>query len=294
MTVFGLLNVDKPVGPTSHDVVARVRSGTGERRVGHAGTLDPIAGGVLVLALGRATRLLEYLTGADKVYHARVTLGVETDTYDAQGTVVAERPIPPDLTRERVERVLGGFWGAIRQVPPAYSAVKIGGKAAYKRARDGETVELEPRTVHIHQLELAVFDPPALEFVVACSSGMYVRSLVHDFGQALGCGALMSGLTRIAVDGFDLADAVGWDDLRRAFELGAWRDFLLPADLALGGSARVYLDADGARRVEHGMPIPADGPIEGLGRAYAPDGRFVAVLHADPVAGVWRPKKVFI
>lgn len=294
MDVFGLLNVDKPVGPTSHDVVARVRRGTGERRVGHAGTLDPIAGGVLVLALGRATRLLEYLTGADKAYHARVTLGIETDTYDAKGTVVAERAIPHDLTRERVERVLGDFRGDIRQVPPVYSAVKIAGKAAYKRARAGEAVELEPRAIHIHRLDLAAFDPPTLELAIACSSGTYVRSLAHDIGQALGCGAVMSGLTRTAVDGFRLEDAVGWDDLRRAFELGAWQDYLLPADRALGGSARVRLDAEGVRRVEHGMPLPADGPIEALGRAYAPDGRFVAVLRGDPAAGVWHPKKVFV
>jgi tRNA pseudouridine55 synthase len=294
MDVFGLLNVDKPVGPTSHDVVVRVRHGTGERRVGHAGTLDPIAGGVLVLALGRATRLLEYLTGADKAYHAVVTLGVETDTYDAEGAVVAERAIPHDLTRERAERVLDDFRGDIRQVPPVYSAVKIAGKAAYERVRAGETVEIEARAVQIHRLDLAAFDPPTLELAITCSSGTYVRSLAHDIGQALGCGAVMSGLTRTAVGDFRLEDAVGWDDLRRAFELGAWQDYLLPADRALGGSARVHLDADGVRRVEHGMPLPVDGPIEALGRAYAPDGRFVAVLSGDPAAGVWHPKKVFI
>jgi tRNA pseudouridine55 synthase len=294
MDVFGLLNVDKPVGPTSHDVVVRVRRGTGERRVGHAGTLDPIAGGVLVLALGRATRLLEYLTGADKAYHALVTLGVETDTYDAEGTIVAECAIPHDLTRERVERVLDDFRGRIRQVPPIYSAVKIAGKPAHKRARAGEAVELEPRAVHIYELDLVGFRPPELELAMRCSSGTYVRSLIHDVGRALGCGAIMSGLTRTAVDGFHLEEAVGWDDLRRAFELGAWRDYMLPADRALGGSAQVHLDADGVRRVEHGMHIPADSPIEALGRAYAPDGRFVAVLSGDPAAGVWHPKKVFV
>lgn len=294
MAVFGLLNVDKPVGPTSHDVVARVRRGTGERRVGHAGTLDPIASGVLVLALGRATRLLEYITGADKAYRARVMLGVETDTYDAEGSVVAEHPLSPGLTRRHVERVLAGFRGAIQQVPPAYSAVKVGGKAAYRRARAGESVELEPRVIHIHRLDLVGFRPPELELVMLCSTGTYVRSLVYDVGRALGCGAMMSGLTRIAVGEFRLEDAHHWADLRRAFERGSWRECLLPADRALSGTPQVRLDEEGLRRVQHGMPVPAEGPVGALGRAYAPEGHFVAVLGGDPAAGVWRPKKVFV
>ncbi len=291
---FGLLSIDKPRGPTSHDVVAAVRRGTGERRVGHAGTLDPLACGVLVLALGRATRLLEYLVGSDKSYRAELTLGVATDTYDAEGMIVAERPLPPDLTHSRVEAVLKAFRGRVRQVPPVYSAVKVGGRSAHARARAGEVITLKPREVTIYSLELVRFDPPTMVLSVTCSAGTYIRSLAHDLGKTLGCGAILSALTRTASGRFRREEAVGWEALQRAFEDGSWVKYLLPADLALDGTPCVPLDGEGLRRVTNGMPVPAEGVSAGLGRAYAPDGRFVAVLEADPVSGVWRPRKVLV
>lgn len=290
---FGLLSIDKPRGPTSHDMVAAVRRGTGERRVGHAGTLDPLACGVLVLALGRATRLLEYLAGSDKSYRAELTLGVVTDTYDAEGVVVAERPLPHDLTHSRVEAVLNAFRGRVQQVPPVYSAVKVSGRAAHARARAGEVVMLEPREVTIYSLELVRFDPPNIALSVTCSAGTYVRSLAHDLGEALGCGATLSTLTRMASGRFRREEAVGWEALQMAFSDGSWVKYLLPADLALDGTPRVPLDEEGMGRVTNGMPMPAEDVSAGLGRAYAPDGRFVAVLEGDPVGGVWRPRKVF-
>jgi len=292
---FGLLNVAKPSGPTSHDVVNAVRRGTGERRVGHGGTLDPLADGVLVLALGRATRLLEYLSASRKAYRAEVTLGVTTDTYDAEGEVLAERPVPPDLTLADLDSALDAFRGAIQQVPPVYSAVKVGGKAAYARARAGEELELEPREVQIFELEAVAFEPPRVVLRVVCSAGTYIRSLAHDLGEALGTGAMLSALTRTASGQFRLEDAVRWPDLETAFADGSWRDLLLPADLALDGTPQLHLDEQGLQDISYGRPLRVgDAAARGLARAYAPDGRFVAVLEGDARRGFWRPKKVFV
>ena len=289
-----MLNVNKPSGPTSHDIVAAVRRGTGVRRVGHAGTLDPLAEGVLVLALGPATRLTEYLSGSDKEYLATLTLGLSTDTYDAEGQIVARRDLPPDLTVEQVEVVLSRFRGEIEQTPPVYSAVKVAGKSAHARVRAGEMVRLKPRRVTIRSLQLLTYDPPEIRLRVVCSAGTYIRSLAHDIGETLGCGAILSGLTRTASGRFRLEEAVSWETLRAAFDDGSWRAFLLPPDLALEGTPRIGLDEEGLARVQHGQPIPAGGSVSGLARAYAPDGRFVAVLSGDPAGGVWRPRKVFL
>lgn len=290
---FGLLNIRKPVGPTSHDIVAGVRRGTGERRVGHGGTLDPLAEGVLVLALGRATRLLEYLSGSQKAYDATLKLGVSTDTYDAEGEIVEERPVPASLAAADVERALDAFRGTIQQTPPVYSAVKVGGKTAYSRARAGEEVELPPREVTISSLALASFEPPTVGLSVICSAGTYIRSLAHDLGQALGTGAMLTGLVRTASGAFRLADAVGWAELQESFAAGTWRDYLLPAGAALPGTPRITLNAEQLDYVRNGRPLTGE-VVDGFGRAYAPDGQFVAVLEGDTERNVWRPKKVFL
>jgi tRNA pseudouridine55 synthase len=290
--VFGLLNVNKPGGPTSHDIVAAVRRGTGERRVGHAGTLDPLAQGVLVLALGRATRLVEYLMASRKAYEADIRLGIETDTYDAAGSVTAERPVPAGLTAGDIEQVLAHFRGMIEQEPPAYSAVKVNGRAAYARARAGEELILDRRAVVIDALELTELALPLLRVRVECSAGTYIRSLAHDIGTALGCGAMLNGLVRTTSGRFAIRDAVRWDDLREAFAAGTWRRYLLPADLALDGAPQVRLSAETFLLVRNGIAVPDPAAQAGYGRAYDPDGQFVAVLEGDPEAGVWRPRKV--
>ncbi|UCC65323.1 MAG: tRNA pseudouridine(55) synthase TruB [Anaerolineae bacterium] len=295
LPLFGLLNIHKPSGPTSHDVVNAVRRGTGERRVGHSGTLDPLAEGVLVLALGKATRLLEYLAGSDKRYRAEVRLGITTDTYDIQGEVVAEHPAPGDLRPDTVRDVLQSqFSGDILQRPPVYSALKVGGKAAYARARAGEEVALQSRPVTIHAVDLLRLDSPDLTLDVHCGPGTYVRSLAHDLGQALGPGATLTGLTRLASGDFRLEEAVSLDALQAAFEGGTWPQHLLPADLALARTPQVRLDEIGYEHLRNGRPIPAQAVNAGLARAYAPDGRFVAVLVGDTEGGAWRPKKVFV
>lgn len=291
--IFGLLNINKPVGPTSHDLVAAVRRGSGERRVGHGGTLDPLAGGVLVLALGLATRLLEYASGSDKTYVASLHLGVVTDSYDAEGRIVSQQPLPSDLEVDWFEGVLDAFRGPIEQVPPVFSAVKINGKAAYERTRAGETLQLAPRQVEIHNLRVIEFRPPLVGLEVVCSSGTYIRSLAHDIGAALGCGAYLSGLTRTASGHFALDDAVEWEALRRAFVDGSWHQHLLSPDAVLGDSPSVYLTRDETWMIANGNDIPLRQPERGLGRAYDPAGRFIAVVEADPAVGAWHPRKVF-
>lgn len=290
---FGLFNIDKPKGPTSHDIVARVRQGIGEKRVGHAGTLDPLASGVLVVAVGPATRLVEYLTSSRKTYRAEITLGIATDTYDAEGTVTARQPLPSDLTAERVNAALAQFKGDIFQTPPVYSAIKIAGKSAHARVRAGQQVELEPRPITIYNASLERFEPPLIVVNVTCSPGTYIRSFAHDLGETLGCGAMLSGLVRTASGQFRLEESVIWADLELAFAEGSWHRYLLPADRALAQNPEIQLDAQGVQRIANGMPVAAEGVPEGLGRAYTPDRRFIAVLQGDWITSQWKPIKVF-
>jgi len=288
---FGLLNVDKPAGPTSHDIVARVRRGTGVRKVGHAGTLDPMATGVLVLCLGAATRLSEFVMASRKVYRARVRLGVETDTYDAQGAVVAEKPVA--LDRAAVEAALARFRGTIEQVPPMYSALQQGGRRLYDLARAGQQVPREARAVTIDRLALLDWEPPFAALEVACSPGTYIRSLAHDLGQALGTGGHLAALQRAASGRFTVEDAVGWDALEAAMADGSWRRYLLPPDLAVADLPALALDAAQAGAIRQGQWIAAGtGPDAGpLARAYDDTGVFLAVLERRGAA--WKPHKVF-
>lgn len=293
--ITGLLNVHKPAGPTSHDIVATVRRGTGQRRVGHAGTLDPLASGVLVLALGKATRLLEYLLDSGKSYRATVRLGLTTDTYDLDGTVTDEAPLPTDLDTRQIDALLQTrFVGDIMQTPPVYSALKIDGKTAHSRARAGEDVQLQPRPVTIQRIELLATNWPDLILDVECSKGTYIRSLAHDLGQALGCGATLAGLVRTASGHFIAEDAVPLDRLQAAFEDGSWQTHLLPAAGALTGLPAITLDAKEMARLKNGQALRRENITSGLASAIAPDGQLAAVLKGDLDAQVWRPVKVLI
>lgn len=294
-TVWGLILLDKPTGPTSHDMVYAVRRGSGEKRVGHAGTLDPLATGLLVMCLGPATRLSEYLAGKDKRYQARVRLGQATTTYDSQGDVTATSTAIPD--RPTVEAALAEFRGPQQQVPPAFSAIKRGGQKAYELARRGETVVLAARPVTIFSLELVEWQPPEVVLDVHCSAGTYIRSLAHDLGQRLGCGAHLTALRRTASGSLLVSQATPLEALQAAFERHDWTRHLLPADTALADWPAVRLEADAAAHVCRGQAIRAEQVISDragstLARAYNPAGQFFAVLRADPAAGVWRPEKV--
>jgi tRNA pseudouridine55 synthase len=304
----GILNLDKPRGPTSHDVVARVRRLTGVRRVGHAGTLDPLATGVLLVCIGKATRVSEYLGAGQKVYRARVRLGITTDTYDAEGQVVASADLA-QVSRAEVERALARFRGTIEQVPPMYSALKHEGQPLHRLARQGIEVERAPRRVEITRLELTRWEPPECTLEVTCSPGTYVRALAHDVGQALGCGAHLAGLVRLASGRFRLEDGVTLDAFTQAAEEGRWAALLHPIDAALVQFPALHLDADAARRLCSGQAVVAlpqspppcggEAPAQGragqggLARAYGPDGAFLALAVYDAAANTWRPHKVF-
>jgi tRNA pseudouridine55 synthase len=287
----GILVINKPQGWTSHDVVGRIRQLTHQKKVGHAGTLDPMATGVLLVCLGRATRVSEYLMASDKTYRAVMRLGVETDTYDADGEVVATLPV--DVNESDLRRVLDTFTGAIDQVPPMYSAIKLQGKPLYKLARKGVEVERQPRCVTIHSITLRAWQSPDATIDVRCSPGTYVRSLAHDIGAALGCGAHLVALTRLSSGSFTIEDAVKLADLEGLEDL---EGLLRPFDAAVQDLPALTLDTDAARRVLMGQAVPLNGMEalagEPLYRAYDIHGKLIALVTYDSTAQVWKPKKV--
>lgn len=288
--VFGLLNIHKPVGPSSHAVVAAVRRLTGIRKIGHAGTLDPKASGVLVLCLGPATRLSEYAMRSTKQYRASVRLGITTDTYDSEGEIIAERPVG-DLNASDIEAALTPFFGAFDQVPPMYSAIKQDGKRLYELARRGKDVERPARRVTIDRIDLVELALPDIVLDVTCSPGTYIRSLAYDLGEALGTGAYLTGLVRRASGSFHIDDAVQLQDFEAAAQAGDWQKYLVPPDQAVLGMTPVQLDAEGAERIRNGNPVPAEPGAMGDGRAYAPDSTLVALVACRD--GLWHPVKVF-
>jgi len=259
--VDGVLVVDKPGGMTSHDVVAAVRRIAGHRRVGHAGTLDPDATGVLVVCLGRATRLVPYLQASTKTYDARVRLGVETTTLDASGEVTAQRDASA-VDEVRLCEALKSFVGEIEQVPPMVSAVKVGGERLYKKARRGEIVERPPRKVQIHDIVLEDFEPgPRAEaaFLVTCSSGTYIRTLAADVGERLGVGAHLATLRRLASGRFSLEDAVELSKLRELGVAGQLAEAILTPAEAVADYPSMTVDSQAARDVTNGRPLAATG-----------------------------------
>jgi tRNA pseudouridine55 synthase len=269
----GLLLVDKPGGITSHDAVARVRRAFGTRKVGHAGTLDPMATGLLLMGLGRATRLLRFLADFAKTYEGAALLGVETSTLDADGEVVRRSPVA--VTEAQLQGAMSGFVGAIEQVPPAYSAVKVGGRKLYEAARKGETLEAAPRPVTVYAFDLLGFDPPSFEFRTICSGGTYVRSLAADVGAALGSGAHLTRLRRTAIGPFRVQDA------RPPDEPGP----LLPLDAAVAHLPSITLHEEEARVAVHGCCLGPAG-IEGPYRGLAPDGRLIGIYRDDGAKAV--------
>jgi tRNA pseudouridine55 synthase len=290
--VSGVLVVDKPVGLTSHDVVQIIRRGTGIRRAGHTGTLDPRASGVLVVLIGPAVRLSEYVSASDKRYQATIHLGSSTDTYDAEGRVTSSAPLS-SVTEDKFEEMLQQFVGEIEQVPPPYSAVKVQGRKAYEMAREGEDVSLEPRVIQVYSLELLEWDPPEVVIDVFCSSGTYVRSLANDLGNSLGVGAHLIGLRRTKSGRFTLRDAVQMRRLQESFVAGDWYKYLIPAAEALADWPMVELDADQVELVRHGHRVPAEPIDKGWARGVSQQGDLVALLEADLDNHEWQPRKVF-
>ncbi len=290
--VSGVLVVDKPIGLTSHDVVQIIRKGTGIRRAGHTGTLDPRASGVLVVLIGPAVRLSEYVSASDKRYQATIRLGSSTDTYDSEGTVT-DSAAWESITEEKFNEVLQKFVGEIEQVPPPYSAVKVKGKKAYDLAREGEEVDLEPRLIQVYSLEVIEWAPPEVVIDVYCSSGTYVRSLANDLGKELGCGAHLIGLRRTKSGRFTLRDAIPLRKLQESFENGTWYRNLIPAAEALADWPVVELDADQVELVRHGHRVPGEPNSKGWARGVSEQGDLVALLEFDAETNEWQPRKVF-
>ncbi len=290
-TISGVLVVDKPVGMTSHDVVQVIRKGSNIRRAGHTGTLDPRASGVLVVLIGPAVRLSEYVSASDKRYQAVIMMGTTTDTYDADGKTTSSSPV--DVTEEQFATELQKFVGQIEQVPPPYSAVKIQGRKAYELARKGEEVELEPRTINVYSLELLEWAPPEVVLDVYCSSGTYVRSLVNDLGERLGCGATLTGLRRTKSGRFTLRDAVPLRKLNEAFADGTWYQYLIPAAEALSDWPTIELTHEEVETIRHGHRINAAATEQKKVLGVSEQGELVALMELDEETVEWQPKKVF-
>jgi len=279
----GFLVVDKPAGCTSHDVVDAARRWLGTRRVGHLGTLDPLATGVLPLAVREATKLVPFVEGGTKSYEGAIRLGADTDTLDADGVVVQryEGPLPGEAA---VREALAGFLGVIEQIPPMYSAVKRGGVPLYRLARRGENVEREPKRVRIERIELLNYVPPDAEIAVDCSAGTYVRALAAALGERLGCGAHLAGLRRTRSGPFDADQTVAAEVLEREAEQGTLDARIVPPVNALGLPV-VRLSGEAAHRVRHGGDVEAPDASLALGSklaALAPGGELLAVLETIP------------
>ena len=295
----GILNINKPGGETSFGVVAAVRRLAGERRVGHAGTLDPEATGVLPVCIGEGTRVVQFLAEATKAYRADIELGVATDTYDASGRVT-QRGDPSGVGREQVKSALASFCGLIQQTPPMYSAVKHQGKRLYQLARAGIEVERKSRPTRIYRLELTDWQPPVVTIEVACGKGTYIRSLAHDLGQTLGCGANLKRLVRLRYGFFDIEDAVSLPQLEDAFCYGYWQRYLYPIDVVLLHWAAMIVSDDMGQMIRNGRPLvlessqPSMASPESRCRVYTLDGCFLAVLRFNKERGQWQPEKVFL
>ena len=286
-TIEGILNIDKPAGLTSHDVVQKVRRIGDIRRVGHTGTLDPLATGLLIICVGRATRLAEYLVDQPKTYLATIRLGQATSTYDAEGPVLNETAVT--VSEEEVANALNQFRGPISQVPPMFSAVKQNGQRLYKYARAGLELERPARQVTIYELRLLLWEKPNLHVLLVCSAGTYVRSIAHDLGQVLGCGGHITALRRTAVGDFNVENAIPLAELSQ----DNWLDYLQPDDAAVGHLPRLLLTADEAMRLYHGQTVPrqAGQPDASVVRAYDSEGRFVGIVTSEQAH--WQARKIF-
>lgn len=296
--LHGVIVVDKPVGPSSHDVVARVRRLAGTRRVGHTGTLDPLASGVLPLVLGRACRLAQFLTAREKTYEAEITLGLETDTYDVTGAAV-DRPTGARAAwpgEAEVDEALGAFRGPQRQEPPPFSAKKVGGRRAYALARQGTPVRPPAVAVVVSRIDRLALEGPRLRVRVTCSAGFYVRSLAHDLGARLGTGGCLSALRRLRSSEFGLEHAVALADAER--DPGALAAALVPMAALLPGLPGLRLTGDGTRRARRGNPVGPRhviGPVPGASAA-APrvrlldeQGELIAIAEPAGEPGLLHP-----
>lgn len=290
----GVLNINKPPGPTSFQIVSLIRRRSGERKVGHAGTLDPLAGGILPICLGQATKIVPFIMDFPKTYRAVIELGISTDTYDASGKIVAQKD-PSFVSLEMVEEVLRRFEGEIWQRPPPFSAIKVKGRPLYSLARKGIIVEPPPRRVKIFKIKLLSWQPPFLSLEIECGKGTYVRSLAHDLGETLGCGAYVKETIRTRYGIFNLEQAITLPQLEEAFSGGNWREFLHSIDKVLSHFPAIILSKEKEKLLQREgyLPLtPAERPQIGeIRRAYTLGGSLLALIRFQ--GKVWKLEKLF-
>ena len=294
----GLINVYKERGFTSHDVVAKLRGILKQKKIGHTGTLDPEAEGVLPVCLGKATKVCELLTDKDKTYQAVLLLGMETDTQDTTGTVTARAPVT--ASEEDVREAVQSFTGSYDQIPPMYSALKINGKKLYDLARAGKEVERKARTVQIHEIRIEEIALPRVIMTVTCSKGTYIRTLCYDIGRKLGCGGCMEKLLRTRVERFTLEEAYTLSQIEKIRDEGQLEEILTPVDRLFSQYPLFQAVSEAEKRLENGNPLlcedltevkePERGPV----RIYAADGRFSGIYQYDPKIHRYRPVKMFL
>ncbi len=304
----GILNIAKPAGRTSFRIVATVKRLTGERRAGHTGTLDPAATGVLPVCIGQGTRIIEFLVDTTKAYLAEIELGVATDSYDASGRIT-QREDPSRISQSQLKSALTPFRGLIQQTPPMYSAVKYRGKRLYQLARAGIEVERQSRPARIHHLALIDWQPPLATLEITCDKGTYIRSLAHDLGQLLGCGAHLRSLVRLRCGLFDLRDAVSIPQLEEACRYGYWPRLVYPVDAVLSHWMAMVVSDEEGQAIRNGRPlkngdnsggtgypnqgIPARSSFYNRCRIYTAAGHFLGVLRFNPEREQWQPEKIF-
>jgi len=299
LSLNGVLNIDKPSGITSYETVVTIKQLTGVKRVGHAGTLDPLACGVLPICLGKATRIVEYLNELNKTYRAEVLLGKSTDTYDAEGKITDERDAS-FITEEQIESTMNRFRGEIAQKPPMYSALKHNGKRLYEIARKGITVYRKSRKVNIYGLELKGFNEGVVTIEVECGRGTYIRSLANDLGEALGCGAYLKSLVRTGYGPFTMKNSFSPSKVKDVFEEGRLEEIICPPDKALLHLPVVYVSSEDSWSLRNGKKVSLEvcSPKKEIikekpYRAYAKDGCFIGLVKADSGGDYLKPLKIF-
>jgi len=295
--ITGLLNINKPIGITSMDVVREIKKSTGIKKVGHGGTLDPMASGVIPIAIGTSTRLLEYILNSDKSYIATIELGRRTDTYDSEGKTV-EKSDPQGISIDEIINVLSKFNGEMTQIPPMHSALKVQGKRLYELARSGTVIERPPRNVTIYEVSLEEFNSPNIVVGIRCSKGFYVRTFADDIGHLLGCGAFLSSLKRVSSGPFNIEDSMTLDQTISMISDGNLQKLIMDPGSCINGAQRIQLNEETETMVKHGRAIGyinESSPItdSSLAVAYDNQSRFVAVLRFNEKLQEWHPEKVF-
>ena len=295
--INGIINIDKPSGITSMDVVRKIRSASGVKKVGHGGTLDPLATGVIPVAIGKATRLLEYFLMSNKSYIARIHFGKTTDTFDSEGEIISTKVDPP-LDINVIEKTMNSFRGEIEQTPPPFSAIKKNGRRLYELARRGIDTYIEPRNVTVNEIKIINYEPPILDLFIRCGKGFYVRSLANDLGKILGCGGYLNDLKRTSLGNFEISKSILLAKAMSAIENGDTSKIVQPLETCVGNFERVNLSLEETTNIKNGQKIPytLDSSIEkgSLASAFSPKGDLAAIIMFEDKSREWKPVKVFI